>query len=384
MARRIIGLTLAAALVLSLTGCGGAKARLEETASDDSIISAPGNIVVGENSGETASKTNSSTSGSPLGDLITEITTESIENRLSKANVKDYVTLGHYEQDGNLHNGGEEIEWMVLFKRNDSMLLLSKYILDIQPFHASLREIDYADSTLRIWVEHNFYDNAFSEQEKSLIHTAPLILEERMIYQYLGEIERDSHGSETYSYRHNDTKAQLTEFAISQYINARMNTGETEEEATANYEEWIKPKDNYHWWWAGSMTADKRFPVYVGSDGNVNIFNSIAEVTTPLGGVRPAIWVSINVDPSANNLGVIRDSVDGDITELCKRCNLELSDYDNWIPEFAMSEEMLVDSINKLRDKGCSVIVIEAGIYTPPMDMLRSKYPSIEFILPEE
>lgn len=132
------------------------------------------------------------------------------------------------------------------------------------------------------------------------------------------------------------------------------------------------------------MTADKRFPVYVGSDGNVNIFNSIAEVTTPLGGVRPAIWVSINVDPSANNLGVIRDSVDGDITELCKRCNLELSDYDNWIPEFAMSEEMLVDSINKLRDKGCSVIVIEAGIYTPPMDMLRSKYPSIEFILPEE
>ena len=32
---------------------------------------------------------------------------------LGKANVGDYVTFGHYEQDNDLENGKESIEWKV-------------------------------------------------------------------------------------------------------------------------------------------------------------------------------------------------------------------------------------------------------------------------------
>ena len=44
------------------------------------------------------------------------------------------VELGSYEQDNNTNNGAEPIEWIVLFVDGDNALLVSKYVLDAQPF----------------------------------------------------------------------------------------------------------------------------------------------------------------------------------------------------------------------------------------------------------
>ena len=51
------------------------------------------------------------------------------------------ITFGHYEQDNDLSNGAEPIEWLVLTEEEGRMLLLSRYGLDGQPYHSSFEEI---------------------------------------------------------------------------------------------------------------------------------------------------------------------------------------------------------------------------------------------------
>ena len=55
---------------------------------------------------------------------------------LKDASVGDYVFFGHYEQDNNEENGKEEIEWLVLDRQGEDLLLLSLYGLDCQLYHA--------------------------------------------------------------------------------------------------------------------------------------------------------------------------------------------------------------------------------------------------------
>ena len=46
---------------------------------------------------------------------------------LSKARVGSYVTFGSYEQDNDTGNGSEDVEWLVLDKQDDALLVISRY-----------------------------------------------------------------------------------------------------------------------------------------------------------------------------------------------------------------------------------------------------------------
>ena len=374
MIRTTIALALSVLLLISLAGCGSTQSSSETPVLTNNDLDTTNNVVVGE-------KADESSNNSPLGDFITKIKAESIKDRLSKVTVGDYVTFGHYEQDNNLKNGSEEIEWRVIEKRSDSLLLISKYILDIQPYHASFREINWGDSSLRIWLNHDFYNAAFSEQEKTLIPSDLYILSEDLVYTYLGN-ETDS-GYRSYTAK--DVMCQLTEYAAARYIEARIKNGDTEEEAKDNCEEWVKDRDYYFWWWLSDIVPDHdpRFAAYVSGIGGIqDAFPE--EVSNPLGGVRPVVRITTSVDSSLKVLGVIRDSVDGDVGELCERCGLNFEDFDDWKPGFAMSDDAIIENVEKLLNQGCSVFVIETGTFTPSMDMIRARFPNVEFVLPQK
>lgn len=78
------------------------------------------------------------------------------------------VTFGHYEQDNYSSNGPEPIEWYVVGKEENRYLLVSKYGLDTLPYHnaANVDSIDWEHSSLRKWLNEDFYSKAFSEAEK--------------------------------------------------------------------------------------------------------------------------------------------------------------------------------------------------------------------------
>ncbi len=88
---------------------------------------------------------------------------------LADADIGDIVYVGKYEQDHDIDNGEEDIEWIVLQKEDDTVLLLSRLILDSKPYNDTLEDITWENSTLRKWLNGNFYNHAFSEDERARI-----------------------------------------------------------------------------------------------------------------------------------------------------------------------------------------------------------------------
>ncbi|MCR5846749.1 MAG: S-layer homology domain-containing protein [Lachnospiraceae bacterium] len=88
--------------------------------------------------------------------------------------VGDIITFGKYEQDDNEANGKEDIDWIVLSVENDRMLLISQYALDNVPYHTSYSDITWENSYIRNWLNDDFINTAFSEEERSIIPTVKL------------------------------------------------------------------------------------------------------------------------------------------------------------------------------------------------------------------
>lgn len=93
-----------------------------------------------------------------------------IANDKGKLETGDIVFFGKYEQDGNLDNGPEPIEWVVLKKDNNRLILLSKYVLTHRPIHSVAEQFKWYESELCAWLNNDFYNEAFNETEKKQMH----------------------------------------------------------------------------------------------------------------------------------------------------------------------------------------------------------------------
>ena len=89
----------------------------------------------------------------------------------SEVKTGDIIKFGSYEQDNNFENGKEPIEWIVLSKENDKVLLLSKYGLDCCGNDVLFR---WQDCYLEKWLNDSFYNQAFSDEEKEFIKKTKL------------------------------------------------------------------------------------------------------------------------------------------------------------------------------------------------------------------
>ena len=88
---------------------------------------------------------------------------------IDNAKPGDIITFGSYEQDNDLSNGKEPIEWVVLENNEDNVKVISKYILDAVPYHQYNEEVQWKDSTIHEWLNNEFYNAAFSDEEKKKI-----------------------------------------------------------------------------------------------------------------------------------------------------------------------------------------------------------------------
>lgn len=92
------------------------------------------------------------------------------------------VKIGHLEQDDNDVNGPEPIEWIVLDQNDNGTLLLSKYLLCKQAFHSDrfANDIRWYNSSIRQWLNNDFYNECFSDTEKTKINTVTVINEDNI------------------------------------------------------------------------------------------------------------------------------------------------------------------------------------------------------------
>ena len=84
--------------------------------------------------------------------------------------VGDRFEFGRYPQGAN----GEvwPITWRVLQRNSNGLLVIAEQGLDAKPYNEEFCDITWADCTLRRWLNGEFFNKAFNEQEQSLIKTS--------------------------------------------------------------------------------------------------------------------------------------------------------------------------------------------------------------------
>lgn len=85
------------------------------------------------------------------------------------ANIGSIITLGSYPQKDLDYSKREPIEWIVLDKKDDCLLCISRYLLDCKPYHEILEKTAWAKCTLRQWLKNEFFCHAFAKEEQEKI-----------------------------------------------------------------------------------------------------------------------------------------------------------------------------------------------------------------------
>lgn len=99
----------------------------------------------------------------------------------SAADVGSYIKFGTYEQDNKTANGSEPIQWLVLAKEDSKLLVISRYILDWQQFgNEETSLVTWENSSLRNWLNSDFFDTAFSDEEKTVILSTEVMPDENL------------------------------------------------------------------------------------------------------------------------------------------------------------------------------------------------------------
>ncbi len=104
---------------------------------------------------------------------------EGIVGELAVGNV---VTFGSYEQDADLDNGKEPLEWDVIGQDGDRYLLITHYVIDGKSFSdktsdhiiqanddATAKQLTWAKSSIRRWLNNDFFVDAFAGCDQSVI-----------------------------------------------------------------------------------------------------------------------------------------------------------------------------------------------------------------------
>lgn len=209
---------------------------------------------------------------------------EIAQERLKAAEVGSTVFFGAYEQDGNISNGMEPIEWLVVDRNGSDLLLVSKHAIESSSFHWATRDGEittWSDSTLRAWLNDKFINTVFEQPERRII------LRSSVPAEFNPEYDTDP-GL--------DTKDKIFILSISEVLKYFPEESDRLCSPTPfalKCGAYVGDTD-YTWWWLRNPGFDS-YPsrmVVVSSQG---IITSIGHyVTCPNYGVRPAIWIKTN------------------------------------------------------------------------------------------
>ena len=210
--------------------------------------------------------------------------------KLADAKYGETVTVGAYEQDGNKDNGKEPIEWMVAAKMPGKVLLVSKYVLERMPFESNdeVNAVIYPDSTIRAWLNGEFYDEAFSAEEKAMI---PLT---EIVTTYIEDYHKDTTSSE-------DRVFLLSYDEANKYLASHEGSPQIAPPTEA-----VKATGMYVWdnsdneknqtpgvGWMLRDSADSTYR-YSKVDGGGYLSRDYGDDINDRNGVRPAMWLVYN------------------------------------------------------------------------------------------
>ena len=190
--------------------------------------------------------------------------------------VGETIEFGNYPQD---KDGTEKpIEWIVMKKEGNQVLLLSKYVLDAKPYNEEWEGVTWQTSDIRQWLNNEFYTTAFNKAEKAKIQTSLIKNEDNSEYGTSGG---------------NDTEDKVFLLSEKEADTLFSNDDERIAKATGYAEKsgvCVNKEKSAMWW--------LRSPGYISDDAvDVNhggwVYRSGDYVSSFSDGVRPALYLNL-------------------------------------------------------------------------------------------
>lgn len=227
-------------------------------------------------------------------EAIPGIATGEEQNSNDFKKVGSYVLFGQYEQDNDLTNGSEAIEWLVL--EYDSVhnrsLIISKYGLEKKQYNDKYINITWETSALRSWLNNEFLNAAFTAAEQAAIQETLVDNSQSQCYPgwsttggnntndqlfLLSYAEANKYFNVTWEDDYNlESRVSPTAYAKAQ---GAYTSSYTTAEGTAA-----------GWWWLRSPGSDQSSAACVGISGAIYGLS----VDCSYGSIRPALWVNLD------------------------------------------------------------------------------------------
>jgi len=200
--------------------------------------------------------------------------------------IGDKITFGKYE-------------WRVLDIQDNTALLITEYIIEQRAYHEAYKDITWADCSIRKYLNGDFYDK-FDVNDK-----------ERIIPVLNKNPDNQWYGSKGGA----DTRDNIFLLSLEEVCKYFGNSLSKLQNRGKNQRYWFERKDENNskrlarlqdkewcwWWWLRSPGRVNVKAVYIfGTDGNIgiqgnNILKGNISDGKCTGGVRPAMWINMEV-----------------------------------------------------------------------------------------
>ena len=198
------------------------------------------------------------------------------------APVGSLIKYGKYEQDNDSSNGIEDIEWIILAKDDNKMLVISDKAIDCKPYHSSYGNTTWEECSLRRWLNDTFVNEAFTTEEQEKILTTNVTADANPDY--------DTDAG-------NDTEDKVFLLSIEEanryfkYDSERQCVSTEYAKANGAYTYEIDGASNCFWWLRSQGGYSNKSASVVNSDGTVSKYGNAVDDNRDC--VRPAMWISL-------------------------------------------------------------------------------------------
>ena len=255
MKKSLVGVSaLALGAVLAFTGCG-ASGEVQESAEESSSSTLVTLI-------ESASEATTTTEEAVVQEDCVVIDGATYYEG-------DILTFGSY--------GEGPISWIIIDIDGDNVMLLSEYIIENKMFNEELTDTSWEECTSRAWLNGEFVDSAFTDEEKSLI------LDTNVPNTPNPEFDTQS-GNATVDKVFLLSADEFEELVPEEY-RASLVTDYAWKQNVAR-----SNPDGFGEWFLRTPGTSARMAVYVTTGGNA--YTPGCYVTFPVRGLRPAMWIT--------------------------------------------------------------------------------------------
>lgn len=220
--------------------------------------------------------------------------------------VGDSIFFGTYEQDNDLENGREPIEWTILDEDETGYFVISTYILDFKKYNEEEAEpeVYWGNCDLRAWLNGEFYEIAFTDAERAQIRLTTVDNSEEKTE--LGPFTGQSEDTEDYIYLLSDTELQVyypstssfSEFSEARYAYVTTYAYAVGIRVDAVKYERMREETGKVEWFLRSVWDIEYYKEIFGPDTKPEAliveFDSVPTGTRMIfeGGIRPVMWIS--------------------------------------------------------------------------------------------